>query len=340
MQRNSVKNIPYIIAYSSGLILILLAAVFYRQPLLSVFFVLLTAMIPLSIFILRYSIRYLSFDISTDMARYVLPCTINVRLKVKNPLLFPLLNCQLNYSFENMYYPCERINELSFAMEGRCDKTVTIPVVVTKAGMFVLKCDGIFLTDMLHFVTIKIVFDKNLRSPVFPEETRISVPKLSSGLQDEEETVWTDEGNMTSDIRQFREYRAGDRIRDIHWKLTAFRDEIIVKEYEKGKEFYHVLCPILDTDRLQDTVTTFYALCRYILNLGMIAKCMINDPDNGEYGLFPLIDEDDLEEIMLRLFKIPVYQIPDKTDRIHAGSVTDESRLVCIHGKDITVPSV
>ena len=339
MFKTPIKNIPYIIAYSLGVILILLAAVFYRQPLLSVLFILLVAMIPLSIFTLKYSLRYLSFDITSDRARYSLPCRIELRLKVKNPLFFPLLNCQLNYGFENMYYPCERPNELTFSMEGRCDKTVTIPVEVTKSGMFVLKCNGIELTDMLHFCTAKIVFDKKLKLPVFPEKVRINIPKLSKSLQDDEEVVWTDEGILTSDIRQFREYRAGDRIKDVHWKLTASKDDMIVKEFEKGREFHYVLYPILDIEHLQDTLETFYALCNYILNDGQIAKCIIDNADRTQVKLLTLIDVNDLEEIMLRLFETPVYDLSYQADKFSTGSNTDESRLIRVCGNEIMVAS-
>lgn len=339
MHKSSVKNIPYIIAYCLGVILILLAAVFYRQPLLSVLFILLLTMIPISVFLLKFSVRYLSFDISSDMAVYMLPCTANVRLRVRNPLIIPLLNCQLDYSLENMFYPCERINELTFALEGRCDKTVTIPVMVTKAGMLTFKCDGIFLTDMLHFSTVRIAFDKDLKLPVFPEKVKISVPKLSMNLQDDEEVIWTDEGAPTSDIRQFREYRTGDRIKDIHWKLTAFKDDIIVKEFEKGREFHYVLYPILDMEFLQETLETFYALCIYILDSGQIAKCIIENADLSGDPVHTLTDENDLEEIMLRIFETPVYEASYTTDRLPAGSAVDISRLIRIHGQEIMVAS-
>ena len=339
MHKTTVKNIPYIIAYSLGMIFLLLAAVFYRQPLLSVLFILLVAMIPLSIFTFKNSIRSLSFDITSDMAQYFLPCSISIGLRVRNPLIFPLLNCQLNYWFENMYYPCERINELTFSMEGRCDKTIRIPVDITKAGMFVLKCDGIYLTDMLHFCTVRIVFDRKLKLPVFPEKVQITVPKLSKTLQDEEEIIWTDEGTATSDIKQFREYRAGDRIKDIHWKLTAFKDDIIVKEYEKGKEFNHLIYPVPDREYLQDTLETFYALCEYILSSGQISKCIIYDPDRGEKLVLKLMDENDLEEIMLRLFEIPVYETSVMTGKDNVISSADERGIIRIHGKEIGVAS-
>ena len=336
MYRTAIKNIPYMIAYAIGVILLLLAAVFYRQPLLSVLLMLLIAIIPLSLFILKYSLKHVSFEISSEMTRYELPCTVMIVLRVRNPLIFPLLNCQLTYGFENMYYPCESVNELTFAMEGRCDKSIRIPVEISKAGMFILRCEDISMTDMLHFYTASVSFDKRLSIPVFPKETKIDLPALGKSLSEDEEMLWTREGVTSSDIRQFRDYRNGDRIKDIHWKLSAFKDDILVKEYEKGKEFHYTLYPELDTLGLQDTLETFYELGRIMLDMGQIAKCILMNPDMDEDIILSLTDEGDLEEIMYRIFELPVYNEAYKADRVKSRAGMQGS-LVCVHGKDITV---
>lgn len=47
-------------------------------------------------------------------------------------------------------------------------------------------------------------------------------------------------GHDNSELFQVREYRPGDRLQNMHWKLTAKQDELIVKEYSLPKA-----CPVI-----------------------------------------------------------------------------------------------
>ena len=47
-------------------------------------------------------------------------------------------------------------------------------------------------------------------------------------------------GHDKSELFQVREYRPGDRLQNVHWKLTAKQDELIVKEYSLPKA-----CPVI-----------------------------------------------------------------------------------------------
>ena len=47
-------------------------------------------------------------------------------------------------------------------------------------------------------------------------------------------------GQDKSELFQVREYRPGDRLQNVHWKLTAKQDEMIVKEYSLPKA-----CPVI-----------------------------------------------------------------------------------------------
>ena len=47
-------------------------------------------------------------------------------------------------------------------------------------------------------------------------------------------------GHDNSELFQVREYRAGDRIQNVHWKLTAKQDELMVKEHSLPKA-----CPVI-----------------------------------------------------------------------------------------------
>ena len=47
-------------------------------------------------------------------------------------------------------------------------------------------------------------------------------------------------GDDSSEVYQVREYRPGDSVRNIHWKLTARQDEIMVRDMNKT-----LSCPVI-----------------------------------------------------------------------------------------------
>lgn len=78
---------------------------------------------------------------------------------------------------------------------------------------------------------------------VLPELHDVAV-RLTSATQNfyGESDVYDEHspGYDNSELFQVREYRAGDRLQNVHWKLTAKQDEIMVKEHSLPKA-----CPVL-----------------------------------------------------------------------------------------------
>lgn len=54
------------------------------------------------------------------------------------------------------------------------------------------------------------------------------------------------------EVSEIREYRPGDRMHNIHWKLSAKRDEIMVYEFISEQNIMPViyLAPVKDTEQL------------------------------------------------------------------------------------------
>lgn len=65
----------------------------------------------------------------------------------------------------------------------------------------------------------------------FPADIRISLPYSENG--DEESRNPLRGTDDPSEIRSFREYRPGDPVRQIHWKLSAKRDQPVLKEISR-----------------------------------------------------------------------------------------------------------
>ncbi|HMW49990.1 MAG TPA: DUF58 domain-containing protein, partial [Cellvibrionaceae bacterium] len=76
-----------------------------------------------------------------------------------------------------------------------------------------------------------------------------------------------------ADFAQLREYRPGDALRNIHWKATALRQQLISKEYQDAKD--QRLIVLLDTGQRmraqEETLSHFDAALNAAILLGFIA---------------------------------------------------------------------
>ncbi|MCR4611120.1 MAG: DUF58 domain-containing protein [Lachnospiraceae bacterium] len=310
------KNLPYQITYVLEILLVLLGAIFYRQPLLSVLLLLLVLLPPISIILTKYEITKLSVRATALNKETIRDGIINIKISANYKGLIPLLNCTMNFTFQNLYYPHTQPQEFVFPAETRRTGEFTLPFSVTKAGMIEFKTTGIDITDYLHLytftrpltITIEIpVIPKDIETPSYPKQ-RVS-PSSDNGEPSE---IYTAGGEKTRDIKQLREYRSGDRLKDVHWKLTAKTDELMVREYEEIKELYYLIIPILkkpdDTmqDTLQNTLETFLSVGKDLLREREPYSVAIYNSSDNTFTMDIVTEEEDLYSALYEMYKCPI----------------------------------
>lgn len=120
---------------------------------------------------------------------------------------------------------------------GKSEKR--IEVYAPYCGIINVHVKRVVIYDYFLICSGKKKADEHVEVAVFPEETMLDLHTL----YDKEENP-AEESYRTSvldyhapeEIRQIREFREGDRIRSIHWKLSARTDTLYVKEYEDEKK--------------------------------------------------------------------------------------------------------
>lgn len=302
------RNLPYIITYLLEIILVLLGAVFYRQPLLSVLLLLLVLLPVISIILTKHQSRLLSVNATIKNNNAYKDGIINININANYKGIIPLLNCMIRMTYENLYYPHKKPQEFVFHADKRGDSEFTLPFSVTKAGMFVLKSDRLYITDYLHLYTFSIPIDICIEIPILPEE--IEAPsynkkRLSASNKEGDPTeITTVGGEKTRDIKQLREYRSGDRLKDVHWKLSAKTEELMVREYEEIKELYYLVFPVLDvTNNLQNTLSLYLAIGKDLLREKEPFSTVIYNSISDTFTTRIITEENELYESLYKLYR-------------------------------------
>ena len=140
---------------------------------------------------------------------------------------------------------------------------VNISVMTSKTGMVVFEGKTLQITGFMGMVSMTVPVAINVEVAVFPKKTKhVEVAEIPYSEGYDEYTEPDLKGSLSSDVKEIREYRPGDRMSRIHWKISAKIDELAVKEMERTSVMSLVLVPEFDKDLIEDTVETLDALCR------------------------------------------------------------------------------
>lgn len=110
-------------------------------------------------------------------------------------------------------------------------------------------------------------------------------------------------GGGFSEIHEMRQYRPGDPIRAIHWKLSAKTDDLIIREAQESesKLAFVTLDLTTDRDKMDATLDNLQWVSEHLLSLGMRHNVCFEDADGFGLQCITVNDKDELQELIYGL---------------------------------------
>lgn len=187
-----------------------------------------------------------------------------------NPLRFTGLSLDVTYRCENVFAgSIEEKREKLWAAPGKGGK-IRCAINSRYAGRLRISVEECRVYDFLHlfYLTYREAEDGEvLVWTVFVdgEETEERYSGIEGFPKENESRKRGAEYNPDYEIR---EYVAGDELKNIHWKLSAKQDKMMVRErLAAGKEKINVLLPLGDNADENDALMEFlYGMCRLLLS--------------------------------------------------------------------------
>ena len=297
------KNALYIISYVMMVAVVLLVTVFYRQPLASILLVFLIILPFISLASGFYGYKHISITAAAPTEHITSGDEFRIRLHIRNTSPVPLLRCTLLYSFYNFYRKDDEKFSLTLAGESFASETINISFKTAIPGMFVLDADKVLISDPLHFHTFTGKVNIHITIPVMPKVIPLPDKDLPKFEGEPFDDIISENGELTRDIRQLREYRAGDRLRDIHWKASASSGELMVKEYEKSIDLMYLLLPEVTKGHEEGTLVYYYSLGKKMISSGMGFRTAVYDPDSKVFSYLNVSDEKSLDESLYEIMR-------------------------------------
>ena len=166
-----------------------------------------------------------------------------VKLTLHNKGLLPVLRAKALIVVEDVYFGKKKKRWMKLGEVSRGESSLFRSVAFSGAGLYRVRLKKLRVYDLtgLFHCSIRCKSEKQIQ--ILPELYDVPV-RMSMAVRNfyGESDVYDEHrpGHDNSELFQIREYRKGDRLQNIHWKLTAKQDDIMVKEHSLPKA-----CPVV-----------------------------------------------------------------------------------------------
>lgn len=200
----------------------------------------------ISIVIHNYLLKNLSFKLSVSDRHVHLGETMHIGLLLDNPTIFSAVDIKITMEVGNLFYNTNGEMSVSVPAAYKTLNKAVVPFVVKLNGIVNVKIKQIEVKDLMGIISHVYNVNMNCEVQVYPANVYTDDSDktgLYEGVSENEEN--NSKGNDLSDVSNIREYIPGDRIKDIHWKISAKRDKLMVKERVRVSERQLIL--LVDT---------------------------------------------------------------------------------------------
>lgn len=324
------------VKYILGFILLLFLIFTYKQNYL-IFLLFPYVLLPLiSIPFFLRSIKEIKIN-AQCLSAFVSPGNpVMVKINIENPTYCPLFGCRVYFKAENLFYPNEFENMVNIVAMPQKGGNVVVPVDTLKAGMMSFSLTKVEFKDFLNFFSITKPLEDLVQIPIIPSgKVNITIPETPSSEGLDEYSEPNLKGNISSDVKEIREYRPGDRLTRIHWKLSAKLDDLFVKEMEHTSILSIVVLPEMTASNIDDTIlclkNVIDELCK---REERFEVCLFNNK-TYEFKYLVIDGEESIYDCYVNLFYLPLYDGENIASDYYFRSGQKSGVIVSLQGKSV-----
>lgn len=158
---------------------------------------------------------------------------MKVGIVVENKALIPISCVKMIISYENEYEHLKQYQTFSLSVNSNSTHTINFTLSSVHTGAVRVGIKKVVIYDFLRVFHRRYKRQSEVQIKVFPEvcmmESDIRI--ANQDFLDSDVFSKIKSGDDPSEVFDIREYKEGDKIHRIHWKLSSKRDIFMVKEY-------------------------------------------------------------------------------------------------------------
>jgi uncharacterized protein (DUF58 family) len=228
--------------------------------------------------------------------------SFKIRFIVKNFTPVILSSVAIKFNVKNFYY-LQRDEEITAALGAFSYKKINIPVNCTLNGNVRIAVSGIVLGDLLGLMSRNIVCNDVCTVAVIPTEVDNNINKPESSA--DSDALPTDEMQAVfGDVTGVREYIVGDKLNNIHWKLSAANEnaDFMVKEFAENMSDAVIVLFEYAKKHTDSVIDSVYSVSQGLIKKGIKFKLMWINGGCEEAVLKSINSSADFDEFILQLY--------------------------------------
>lgn len=203
-------------------------------------------------------------------------------ISVKNSGILPAGEIKLSMSYKNSFSKDSGKSVLSFPVSALYSESLSCRISSEHYGRVTASLIEFKARDILGLFTWKKKLSGEVSALVIPSASEViggSDGKGFGGGLTESAQI----GDDVTELLQLREYRPGDRLNRIHWKLSSRTEDFIVKEFsgEENAEFCFLIDLPEDGDERDDVLEVLCCIAEVISRYGCKGKALWADEDGA-----------------------------------------------------------
>lgn len=246
---------------------------------------------------------------------------VELLLWVENKSIFPITHMIVVLQWENGLTKSVRKEKRTIYVDGRSKQQFGITIKGQYCGSIVVMLKSYRIYDYLRLTSRKKTLKQSVYISVLPELHEIPV---GEGHQSNTYGIVSDfyskvkSGDDPSEVFDIRDYKEGDKLQRIHWKLSSKRSEWVVKEFSEPIYITHLIMIEFFTKeslKSQNRVPLTAALIEVSMSIsyslllhGIIHYIGWYNPLNDTIEKKLVHNEEDLIMMMEILLDVPLYE--------------------------------
>lgn len=220
--------------YFVALLALLIFTQALRNPVSGVVFYGFLIFIPLNIlfaFISSKGVRA-NLEISETSLAKNIPFTYEI--SISNESLFPITLGEAYLYIPDKEAVRSAVKRVNFSMPPSSATKVTNTIRFPFRGTFPIGIEAIYVQDFFRTVKIRVDVSETKDVFVYPQRLRSDSQKSIVSSDSSGAVSRSPFSPEKTEVDDVREYRPGDTLKSIHWKLSSKSENFIVREYSQG----------------------------------------------------------------------------------------------------------
>ena len=257
-----------------------------------------------------------------------------VELRITNTGILPISMLKARMYYESDYSKDVGKHEITLGLGPKGSVRHKELFTMSYCGRIYFFIDTFRVYDYLKIFSKKLKFSDSIFVNILPNIQEIPMfisPETRLYMADSDEYDPHQKGDDVTEIFALREYRPGDSMKSIHWKLSARLEQWMVKEFSKPEgvqvllllDLYHDRAETYGARRMDKLLETFASLSFSMMEQGVRHTAAWFDDTTGQLMKCLVENEEDAYEMVdLLLAAVPYireYDILEGYDKEYPG---------------------